>query len=78
MLFSALFFRRKMPQDRAKRNSITPSPEALQLAARLAEPRAMRRGSLSERCTNARHGPYFSLTRAVQGKTQSRLISKVT
>lgn len=47
----------------------------------------MRRGSLSERrvkCSrpgcpcadreDARHGPYFSLTRAVDGKTQSRLI----
>lgn len=47
----------------------------------------MRRGSLSERyvkcckpgcpCAtdaNARHGPYFSLTRAVKGRTQSRLI----
>ena len=69
-------------------NSITPSPEALNLAARLVEPKAMRRGSLSERyvkCSkpgcrcatdpNARHGPYFSLTRAVQGQTQSRLVS---
>ena len=48
----------------------------------------MRRGSLSERfvkCSksgclcatdsNARHGPYFSLTRAVNGRTQSRLVS---
>ena len=48
----------------------------------------MRRGSLSERtircgkpgcaCAhdpNARHGPYYSLTRAVKGKTQSRFLT---
>jgi hypothetical protein len=48
----------------------------------------MRRGSLSERmvkCSkpgcpcgedpNARHGPYFSLTRAAKGKTQSRYLT---
>ncbi len=48
----------------------------------------MRRGSLSERtikCSkpgcgcghdpNARHGPYFSLTRAVEGKTRSRFLT---
>jgi hypothetical protein len=48
----------------------------------------MRRGSLSERtikCSkpgcpcaqdpDARHGPYFSLTRAVQGKTHSRFLT---
>lgn len=48
----------------------------------------MRRGSLSERfvkCSKpgcpcatdpkARHGPYFSLTRAVHGKTQSRFLN---
>jgi hypothetical protein len=48
----------------------------------------MRRGSLSERmvkcskpgCScaenpDARHGPYFSLTRAVQGKTRSRFLT---
>ena len=48
----------------------------------------MRRGSLSERtikcskpdcaCADdpeARHGPYFSLTRAVQGKTRSRFLT---
>jgi hypothetical protein len=56
--------------------------------AALAEPRAMRRGSLSERymkcnkpgcpCAEraqARHGPYFSLTRGVAGSTRSRLLS---
>jgi hypothetical protein len=48
----------------------------------------MRRGSLSERtvkCSKpdcacaqdpkARHGPYFSLTRAVEGKTHSRFLT---
>ena len=57
------------------------------LAARLAQPQPMRRGSLSERyvkCSKpgcgcaenprARHGPYYSLTRAVAGQTRSRLI----
>ena len=56
--------------------------------ARLTEPRPMRRGSLSERymkcnksgcpCAEhpqARHGPYFSLTRGVGGSTRSRLLS---
>lgn len=54
----------------------------------LAEPQPMRRGSLSERqmkcnkpgcpCAErpeARHGPYFSLTRGVAGRTRSRLLS---
>jgi len=58
------------------------------LATRLAQPQPMRRGSLSERyvkCSKpgcgcaadakARHGPYFSLTRAVGGQTRSRLLS---
>ena len=57
------------------------------LAARMAEPRPMRRGSLSERyvkCSKpgcacaerptARHGPYYSLTRTVGGRTQSRFV----
>ncbi len=58
------------------------------LATLLALPKPMRRGSLSERyvkcskrgcaCAHdpkARHGPYFSLTRGVGGRTQSRFIS---
>jgi hypothetical protein len=67
----------------------TPPPAHLrQLAAELAEPKPMRRGSLSERtikCSKpgcacaqdpkARHGPYFSLTRAVKGKTRSRFLT---
>lgn len=56
-----------------------------ELAAQLAEPRLMRRGSVSERyvkCNRtgcpcgdrpeARHGPYYSLSRVVKGRTQSR------
>jgi hypothetical protein len=59
-----------------------------QLAADLADAKPMRRGSLSERtikCSKpgcacaqdpkARHGPYFSMTRAVGGKTQSRFLT---
>jgi len=54
----------------------------------LARSQPMRRGSLSERymkcnkagcrCSErpeARHGPYFSLTRGVAGSTRSRLVS---
>jgi len=60
----------------------------LELADRLAQPQPMRRGSLSERyvkCSKpgcacaanpkARHGPYYSLTRAVGGQTHSRFLS---
>lgn len=59
-----------------------------QALAAVADPVPMRRGSLSERwvkCSrvgcacaekpDARHGPYFSLTRAVGGKTRSRLLN---
>lgn len=58
------------------------------LAAQLAQPRPLRRGSLGERylkcgkpncaCATheqARHGPYFSLTRVVDGRTRSRRLS---
>ncbi len=58
-----------------------------ELANRLAEPQAMRRGSGSERSMKcgqsgcrcqqdpqARHGPYFSLTRVEGGKTRSRYL----
>ncbi len=57
----------------------------LDMAAALAEPRPMRRGSVSERyvkcnkpgcpCANdpnARHGPYYSVSRVVGGQTRSR------
>jgi hypothetical protein len=67
----------------------TPPPSRLrELAAELAEPKPMGRGSLSERtikCSKpgcawahdpkARHGPYFSLTRAMEGKTHSRFLT---
>jgi hypothetical protein len=71
--------------------NLTPSdaPDRVrQLAADLAHPEPMRRGSLSERaircgksgcaCAHdpkARHGPYYSLTRAVRGKTHSRFLT---
>ena len=58
------------------------------LATQFAQPQPMRRGSLSERyvkCSKpgcpcaedpkARHGPYFSLTRGVGGRTHSRFVS---
>lgn len=60
-------------------------PDVSTLAARLTEARPMRRGSVSERrvkcnkpgclCADdpkARHGPYFSVSRVVKGKTLSR------
>jgi len=62
--------------------------EVRQRAAQIAQPQPMRRGSLSERyvkCSKpgclcaarpaARHGPYYSWTRAVAGRTQSRFLS---
>lgn len=65
----------------------TPS-DVRESAAALCEPKAMRRGSLSERymkcgqkscrChddTEARHGPYYSLTRGESGRTRSRYLS---
>ena len=69
--------------------STTPIPEAVgALAARLADPKPMRRGSVSERymkcgqsecrCQEdlqARHGPYYSLTRVQGGKTRSRYLT---
>jgi len=62
--------------------------EVRELAAEMAEPKPMRRGSVSERwmkcgqkscrChedANARHGPYYSLTRVEGGKTRSRYLT---
>src|SRR5260370_32272267 len=59
-----------------------------QLASDLADAKPMRRGSLSEstvKCskpgcacaqdTKARHGPYYSLTHGVEGKTRSRFLT---
>lgn len=64
-------------------------PDIRQLATDLADPKPMRRGSVSERtikcgkptcaCAQdpkARHGPYYSLTHAVDGKTQSRFLTE--
>jgi len=63
-------------------------PKVRQLATELTDAKPMRRGSLSERTikcgkpgcacahdTKARHGPYYSLTHAVQGKTHSRFLT---
>ena len=63
-------------------------PHVRQLATELADAKPMRRGSLSERtvkCSKpgcacaqdpkARHGPYYSLTHAVEGKTHSRFLT---
>ena len=68
----------------------TPPPAGLgELAAELSELQPMRRGSVSMRtikcgkpgcrCAEdpkARHGPYYSLTREVDGKTRSRYVSE--
>jgi hypothetical protein len=63
-------------------------PQIRQLATELSEAKPMRRGSLSERAIRcgksgcacaqdpkARHGPYYSLTHAVGGKTHSRFLT---
>jgi hypothetical protein len=63
-------------------------PRVRQLVTDLAQPQPMRRGSVSQRsikcgklgcaCNKdpkARHGPYFSLTQAVAGKTRSRFLT---
>jgi len=60
-------------------------PAVRALAAQVAQPRPMRRGSVTERfvkcnkpgcaCADrpeARHGPYYSLSRVVKGRTRSR------
>src|ERR1035437_8535677 len=64
-------------------------PCVRQIATDLADAKPMRRGSLSERtikcskpgcaCAHdpkARHGPYYSLTHAVGGKTRSRFLTE--
>mgnify|MGYP007125706776 CR=1 FL=1 len=63
-------------------------PRVRQLATEFADAKPMRRGSLSERtikCSKpgcacaqdpkARHGPYYSLTHAMAGKTHSRFLT---
>ena len=62
-------------------------PSVREIAGRLAQPKPMRRGSLSVRfvrcnkpgcpCADdpqARHGPYTSVVRTVGGRTQSRMV----
>lgn len=62
-------------------------PPVRELAIQLGQPHPMRRGSLTERyvkcckagcrCAerpDARHGPYYSLTRGVGGRTHSRWV----
>ena len=62
--------------------------DVLRLTERLADAKPLRRGSLSERyvkCSkpdcpccdskDARHGPYYSVSRVVNGKTQSRWLN---
>ena len=69
-------------------DNTTPPAHLRQFAVELAEPQPMRRGSLSQRAVKcskpgcacaqdpkARHGPYYSLTRAVRGKTHSRFLT---
>ena len=68
--------------------SLEVPPRVRQLATELAQPQPMRRGSVSPRtikcgkagcaCADdpqARHGPYYSLTQAVEGKTRSRFLT---
>ena len=62
--------------------------EVRALAAQLAQPKPMRRGSVSERyvkcnkpgcpCAQrpeARHGPYYSVSRVIKGQTKSRWLT---
>ena len=61
--------------------------QVAELSAALSQPKPMRRGSINERfmkcgqagcaCrhdSKARHGPYYTLTQAVKGKTRSRYL----
>jgi hypothetical protein len=63
----------------------TVPPDVRSVVTKMAEPKPMRRGSVSARyvkCNRAgcpcgerpeaRHGPYFSVSRVVKGKTRSR------
>jgi len=69
-------------------DTLVPPSGVSEAAAQLAKPRPMRRGSVSERfmkcgqrgcrCREddqARHGPYFSVTRVVEGQTRSRYLT---
>lgn len=72
-----------------KKHSKASGPDVAAVAERIGKPVSMRRGSLVERsipcgkagCAckrdpGARHGPYFSLTRNVGGKTKTQLVPK--
>ncbi len=63
--------------------------DVLTLVRQLTDPEPMRRGSVTERyvkcnkagcaCSereNARHGPYYSVSRVVKGRTRSRWLDK--
>jgi hypothetical protein len=63
-------------------------PQVAELSTALSQPRPMRRGTVNERrmkcgqanCAcqrdpKARHGPYYTLTRAAGGKTRSRYVA---
>ena len=78
-------FRDESHLDAHKTDFLLPWPEVLALVSELAEPRPMRRGSVSQRYVkchkpgcpcgerlDARHGPYYSVSRVVKGRTQSR------
>jgi len=67
---------------------LTIPPEVRALAEQLAQPTPMRRGSVTERyvkchkpgcaCAvdpNARHGPYYSISRVVRGRTASKWLT---
>lgn len=69
-------------------DSTLPPADVRDLAAQLVQPRPMRRGSITERrvkcnkpgCScaddpDARHGPYYSVSRVVKGQTRSRWLN---
>jgi hypothetical protein len=69
-------------------NNLSIPPQVTQLVATISQPQPLRRGSLYERrmkcgqkncpCQNnpkATHGPYFTLTQKVDGKTHSRYVA---
>ncbi|SRR5258708_38691995 len=69
-------------------NNLSIPPQITQLVAGLSQPQPLRRGSLYERrmkcgqtscaCQNdpkAAHGPYFTVTKKVDGKTRSRYVA---
>ncbi len=64
-------------------------PRVAQLSSALSQPKPMRRGTINERrmkcgqphcpCQHdpkARHGPYYTVTQAVRGKTRTRYVSE--